>query len=273
MLIAVVADSHLSPRAPECVENWQAARRAIARHDPDLTVHLGDITLDGENHPEELSFAASCFADWPTPMRCVPGNHDMGNGSGEEPIDAGRLSAYEAVFGPDRWHVVAGEWHLFGIDAQLLGGATAQENEHWSWLEEQVSALDPHAQSVLFVHRPVVRPVASESARSGRYVVDAARDRLLEGPLRLSLRLVLSGHTHQHLDLQASGVRHVWVPSCAFVLPDDMQVRVGEKVVGIGLLELTERRARFDLLCPDGMRRHELPRLTFYSKTKTLPNK
>jgi len=78
--------------------------------------------------------------------------------------------------------------------------------------------------------------------------------------------MVFSGHTHQHLDLQGPGVRHVWVPSSAFVLPDDMQVRVGEKVVGIGMVDLSGSVARFDLWCPDEMKRHDLRSLAFYAE-------
>lgn len=37
-----------------------------------------------------------------------------------------------------------------------------------------------------------------------------------------------------------------------------MQARVGEKLVGIGLLELDGETMRVDLYCPDGMARHDL---------------
>ena len=98
----------------------------------------------------------------------------------------------------------------------------------------------------------------SDPKDKGRYVAQSARQRLLDGPLKPTLRLVISGHTHQYLDVVASGVRHVWMPSSGFVLPDEMQARVGEKVVGIGLLELDHETMRFDHWCPDGMVRHEL---------------
>jgi hypothetical protein len=112
--------------------------------------------------------------------------------------------------------------------------------------------------TALFLHRPLARVRPNDSKTVGRYVNDAARDRLLRGPLNRTLRLVLSGHTHQYLDAIVSGVRHVWMPSSGFVLPDEMQARVGEKVVGLGLLELGSDTMSFDLWCPDGMTRHDL---------------
>ena len=61
-------------------------------------------------------------------------------------------------------------------------------------------------------HRPLLRPHAGELARKGRYVAAAACERLLRGPLRKTLRLVVSGHTHQYLDTTVDGVRHLSGP-------------------------------------------------------------
>jgi len=81
--------------------------------------------------------------------------------------------------------------------------------------------------------------------------------RVRPGDPKSTLRVVVSGHTHQYLDLVMAGVRHVWMPSSGFVLPDEMQPGIGEELVGIGLLELHDETMRFDLWCPDGMVRHE----------------
>ena len=115
--------------------------------------------------------------------------------------------------------------------------------------------VDPTA---LFLHRPLVRVRPGDPKTRGRYVGEASRARLLDGPLKRSLRLVVSGHTHQYLDVTAAGVRHVWMPSSGFVPPDAIQARVGEKLVGIGLLEPSGDTLGFDLWCPNGMTRHEL---------------
>lgn len=266
MRIAIVADSHLSARAPECVLNWQRAAQAVARWQVELSIHLGDITLDAQTHAQELGFAAMLIEQWPTPMRCVPGNHDMGTASGEEALDIRKLAACEAAFGPGHWNLCAGDWQLLGINAQLLGSGSDREERQWLWLE-QLAAAGSVSQTALFLHRPVARPTVGERTRVGRYVNDTARERLLDGPLRASLRWVFSGHTHQYLDLHSAGVRHVWVPSTAFVLPDATQSRVGEKLVGIGLLELEGPLARFELRCPDGLLRHDASRLAFWSAT------
>ena len=108
MRIVLIADTHLSARSPECVANWQAARRAVERLGADLTVNLGDITLDGQAHIDELAFASRLMQQWPTELRCVPGNHYLGDGSGESPLDQRLLRAYRDHFGPDHWMPRAG---------------------------------------------------------------------------------------------------------------------------------------------------------------------
>ncbi len=264
MRIALVADTHLSSRSPECVANWHAARRAVKRIGADLTVHLGDITLDGQSRRDELAFAARLMQHWPTELKCVPGNHDLGDGCGEVPLDERLLTAYGEAFGPDRWVVETGSWRLFGINAQLLESGTPQEHALWAWLAEQTAAASGFEHSALFLHRPLLQQESGDAPRKGRYVGSAATRRLLQGPLRPTLRVVVSGHTHQYRDASIDAVRHLWMPSTAFILPDEMQVRIGEKLVGIGLLDLGESAARFDLWCPDGMTRHEVGELRHF---------
>ena len=72
MRIALIADSHLSERAPECVSNWDVAAAVVIRLGAELTIHLGDISLDGQNHPGELDFAADAVRRWPTPCCASP---------------------------------------------------------------------------------------------------------------------------------------------------------------------------------------------------------
>jgi len=256
MRIALVADSHLSARAPACVANWRAAARAVQRLGATLTVHLGDITLDGQNHPDDLAFAASLLRHWPTELLTVPGNHDLGDGSGEQPLDRARLAACRAAFGTDRWARDLGRWRLVGVNAQLFGTGSDEEHAQWHWLERQAAPGRPLA---LCLHRPLHRPTSAEAERRGRYVPAETAERLMRGPLQASLKLVVSGHTHQALDRQVGACRHLWVPSCAFVLPDALQARVGEKQVGLALLDLTAPEPVFDCWHPDGLQPHTWP--------------
>lgn len=154
--------------------------------------------------------------------------------------------AFDAL-GSDHWHVRAGAWHLSGINAQLLGSATTAEAAQWEWLGSTAASLPPGARSVLFTHRPLLRPGSDAHLRSGGYVAPAAARRLLTGSLGASLAMVVSGHVHEALEWSAGAQRHVWVPSCTFVFSDGLQVPVEAKLVGIGLLTL-DTAARYQLL-------------------------
>lgn len=274
MRVAMISDTHLSGRSPESVANWHATRRAVERLAANLTIHLGDITLDGQVHDDELGLSSQLVKQWPTEMRCVPGNHDLGVGSAETPLNIPLLDAHRDVLGPDQWVVHAGRWRLLGINAQLLGTGSVQELALWHWIECQALQMTPSVRTALFLHRPLIRPQQGESTHGGHYVQKRAAEHLLNGPLCRTLRLVVSSHTHrthQYLDLTVNGVRHVWMPPAAFIVPDDMQGRVGEKLVGIGLLDFRNEAARLDLWCPDGRVRHEIPRLQLFQAQADEP--
>ena len=278
MRIILVTDSHLAPTVPPCNDNWLAAKAFARRAGGDLTIHLGDITLDGIDDPAQHGFALEASADWPTPLRFLPGNHDIGDnppGPGmpaPQPLDLDRLAQYRGGFGADQWAIDAESWLLIGLDAQLFGTGTAAEAEQWAWLSARLEERRGR-RIVLLLHKPLFRRDPAEATPHIRYVPAEPRRRLLDLLAPADLHLVLSGHTHQYLDHVIGGVRHIWLPSTGFVIPDTMQERIGEKVTGLGVLELTAAGYRFDLVCPEGMTRHTLldPAFSLVLKTRAAP--
>ena len=117
-------------------------------------------------------------------------------------------------------------------------------------------------------HKPLFQNTRDDARPHIRYVPIEPRRRLLAMLASLNLRIVFSGHTHQYLDRTFDGVRHIWIPSTSFFIPDNAQERVGEKVTGLGLLEIDGEHYRFDLVCPEGVVRHNLTEQSFYSKLK-----
>ena len=263
MRIALVTDSHLAPAAKAFNANWDAVRNYIGRADADLTIHLGDITLDAWSDPLQHDFARTASRDWPTPLLFLPGNHDIGDNPpgphtpSKHPLDLDRLAEYRASFGADYWAKSADGWWLIGLNAQLFGTGTAAEAEQWKWLGARIgeAAGRPGA---LLLHKPLFWRDSAEDVPHIRYVPLVPRQRLLDLLGAIDLRLVLSGHTHQYVDHVIKGVRHIWLPSSAFLFPDAMQDRIGEKITGLGMLYLTDDAHRFDLVCPEGVSRHNL---------------
>jgi len=265
----IVTDSHLAPSAHVCVANWCVVREYADRSASDLTVHLGDITLDAASDSSQLEAARTMCELWPTPFHFLPGNHDIGDNPpgpenpAQQPLDRSLLESFRTGFGPDYWSMAVDGWFVIGLNAQLFGSDFTLEGDQWRWLGECVreAGIRPVA---LLLHKPLFQNTCMDEAPHIRYVPLIQRRSLLNLIARLDVRIVLSGHVHQYLDRVIDGIRHIWVPSTAFVLPDSIQERVGEKVTGLGLLELSGESYKFDLVCPDGLARNNLVEQPFY---------
>jgi 3',5'-cyclic AMP phosphodiesterase CpdA len=261
MRIALVADSHLAPEAKAFNINWMAVAAFIQASNVDLTIHLGDITVDGFADPSQFAHVLSITTRWPTPIRYLPGNHDIGdnppgpNMGSKHPLNSSRILDFRAAFGPDYWAFDADGWRVIGLNAQLFGTDDVEAIAQWTWLASMSSKLRDRP-VVLMLHKPLFQQSPDDKSPHHRYVPIAARRRLFDLLGSNRLRVVCSGHTHQYRDTVVDGMRHVWLPSTAFYLPDAIQDRVGEKIVGLGLLELTANGYRLDLVCPDGVTRH-----------------
>jgi 3',5'-cyclic AMP phosphodiesterase CpdA len=216
MRIVLVTDTHLAPGAAACDQNWRAVRRFVERAGADLTVHLGDITVDGASDAGQLEDARRACADWPSPIRFLPGNHDIGDNPpapevpAKEPLNLDRLADYRATFGPDWWSLPTEGGPLIGLHAQLFGTGTEAERAQWSWLERELDALDEPM--VLLLHKPMFQAAPDDAKPQIRYLPLAPRRRLFALLRGKRVRIVLSGHTHQHLDRTIDGLRHVWLP-------------------------------------------------------------
>jgi 3',5'-cyclic AMP phosphodiesterase CpdA len=270
MRIAVVTDSHLAPSAGACNSNWRAVREYVARSAPDLTVHLGDISLDAVSDHSQLETAREMCKPWPTPFRFLPGNHDIGDNPpgldypAEQPLEERLVQRFCVAFGPDYWSTASDGWLVIGLNAQLFGSDSRLETDQFRWLGECVREAGKRPVA-LMLHKPLFQNSHEDAAPHNRYVPLGPRRRLLNLLAGLNLQVVLSGHVHQYLDRVIDGVRHIWIPSTAFFLPDTIQERVGEKVTGLGLLELSGEDYRFDLMRPDGLMLNNLVEQPFYS--------
>ena len=263
MRAVVVTDSHLAPDAHAFNRNWGAVREFTEAAHADLTVHLGDITFDGFRDASQFRHVKAISASWPTPIRYLPGNHDIGDDPpapgvvAKEPLDLARLGDFRAAFGPDYWTFEAEGWRVVGLNAQLAGTDTAEEAEQQAWLAGQLAG-SRRMPALLLLHKRLFEDSPGDETPHYRYVPAKPRHRLLELLSGVELRAVISGHTHQYRDRVVDAVRHVWVPSTAFYLPDEVQDRVGEKVTGLGVLDLAPDRLRFHLVCPEGVLRNNL---------------
>src|SRR5262249_22758311 len=147
-------------------------------------------------------------------------------------------------------------WQVIGLNAQLFGTATAEEEQQFDWLANELRGGGGPLGVML--HKPLFLDGPEDNEPHVRYVPEAPRRRVPAMLCCHGLRFVLSGHAHQSRQLVRDDVEHRWTPSTAFCLPDGMQGRIGDKEVGVLTLTLSGNNHDFAMIRPEGLRRHNI---------------
>ena len=243
-----VGDTHLSVERPFFQGNWDAFAALVAAERPDLVVHSGDLALDAAERPGDLDAGQAAMRALASDWLVIPGNHDVGDNQApghapKRPVSAPLLATWRARFGACRWHRDIGAWRIIGLNAQLLADAppaplAAEAEAQWEFLAR---SLDTERPVLLFMHKPLFVTVPGAQAEPTlRYVPPAAAARLLALIGTTTVRIVASGHVHQHRQRSHAGIAFVWAPATAFTVPDRLQAPVGSKDLGFVAFDLHE---------------------------------
>lgn len=236
-----ISDTHLSARKPLFNANWDCAARTLSREAAALVVHTGDAALDGPDNEDDLAFAAARIGRRLGPetprLRCVPGNHDVGEGPDPallQPTTDALVAAHAAALGPACWVEDMLGWRLIGINTQVLGTGLSAEAAQARMLAETLLTLGER-RLALFLHKPPFLDEPDEDTKSNWAV--PPRDRVALAPLvgHPQLRLVASGHLHVQRLRRRGAVLHAWSPATSFIvgeaiLPD---TRGAERRLGL----------------------------------------
>jgi 3',5'-cyclic AMP phosphodiesterase CpdA len=268
--IIVLSDIHLSPTHNFFWENWCVARDFANTANADAVIVNGDLAINGPDSDAEIRFAASALNRLSGRVMALPGNHDVGDEPpGQDPsqiIDADRLARWDGSFGADRWVLDIGGWRLIGVNAQLFGSGLAREYAQDHWLDEQLTSA-PGAPSALFLHKPLFLDDPNDDVPTARCIVPSARTRLLDRLHRSGVRLVVSGHLHQHRDRTLGGVRHLWVPAVAFAAS---QALGGDARCGLAVLDFSRNGVDITVERPYGLVSHDLAAIKGHGRYRFL---
>jgi len=258
MKICLFTDTHMIDRYSAYDDSVSRVIDFINSGEFDLALHLGDVVADGARHPRQFGHAVRQLAALDTPVRYIPGNHDVGDNpreaASEPSVNIERVAEFAALFGADHWVHEADGWQVVGLNALLFNSGTEAEVEQFAWLED---VLERGQGAVgLMLHKPLL-PHEDHVAPQVRYVPEPARARLFDMLGKRDLKFVASGHVHQRRDFVVDGIHHIWVPSTSFCMPEALQPSVGDKVVGVTTLELMpDGEFRFEHVGIDGLVRH-----------------
>jgi 3',5'-cyclic AMP phosphodiesterase CpdA len=267
--IVVLSDIHLSPTHGFFWENWCVAREFAQAAKGDAVIVNGDLAINGPDSDAEIVFAAAALGKLRTRVMALPGNHDVGDEPpGQNPdqiVDADRLARWDRSFGTDRWALDAGGWRLVGVNAQLFGSGLMREQGQDQWLDEQLSTAG--RPTALFLHKPLFLERAADDVVSPTCMVPSARARLLEKLNRSDVRLIVSGHLHQHRDRTFGSQRHLWVSAVAFAAP---KACGGDIRCGVTVLDFSENSVEVTIERPRGLISHDLAAIKGHGRYQFL---
>lgn len=267
--IMVISDPHLSPTHGFFWANWRCVCDAANRVAPDAVIVSGDLCINGPDSDAEVAFAARALRNLVPPVYAVPGNHDVGDEppgqEADQIIDARRLQRWRSAFGADRFAFELGGWRVLGLNAQLLGSGLPQESEQDAWLDAE---LGRGPQPIMIVlHKPLFQQSADEAELTASSVNPEPRARLLRRLQAAPVRLVVSGHLHCHRDVVRDGLRHVWAPSPAFLLPARPDAA---SIAGVLAIELDGEEVRVEAIELPGLVAYDLAELKGHGRYRYL---
>jgi 3',5'-cyclic AMP phosphodiesterase CpdA len=267
--IVVLSDIHLSPTHGFFWENWRLAREFANAANADAVIVNGDLAINGPDSDAEIVFAANALAGLRGRVMTLPGNHDVGDEPpGQDPdqiINADRLARWDRSFAGDRWVLDEGGWRLVGVNAQLFGSSLEREQAQDQWLDEQLSAAG--RPTALFLHKPLFVESPADDGAGPSCMVPSARARLLDRLDRSDVRLIVSGHLHQHRDRIIGGRRHLWVPAVAFAGAPHYG---GDGRCGLTVLDFSEDSVEVTIERPHGLVSHDLDAIKGHGRYQFL---
>jgi len=257
--VVQISDTHLIEEPSFFLENWGRLVDHVNALSPSLVIHTGDVSFDGADHESQLERASTRLRDFDCEVLAVPGNHDVGElpGAGdlEPPVTTERCRRFAAHFGQTRFQRDLGGWRMAGVNALALACGGEDEQEEWRQLE---SALRTAAQRpiALFLHKPLYFEGPNDASHPPNAVPAEVSARLHNLIQQYDVRVVASGHLHEHRIARIAGVQHVWAPSTCFVTDEILSAPVGTRRVGFVRYDFTPDDVEIEVVCPDDMETH-----------------
>ncbi|MBD8554348.1 metallophosphoesterase [Rhizobium sp. CFBP 8762] len=237
MKIIQITDTHLSPTKTHFNDNWAPLAHFIESEKPDLVVHTGDLSLDGADTVDDLTFAKDLLSELTMPVLVVPGNHDVGHDGGPQPVNAERLERWRTIVGPDCWSHDRDGWRLIGLNSLVFGVHPQEEAKQLAWLEETLATAGDR-QIAMFAHQPLFVDGADEGDSGYWGIKPAPRRTLFDLIAAHNVKLYANGHLHRAWTGTHEKTALVWGPSSAFIIDTLERDMPGERWVGAVVHEL-----------------------------------
>ncbi|TPI64876.1 metallophosphoesterase [Mesorhizobium sp. B3-1-3] len=257
MKIVQITDTHFSPTKPHFNGNWEPLADWIEQSGADLVIHTGDLTVDGADKDDDISFCMGLMREVSRPMLLVPGNHDVGHlPDSLQPVDAERLERWRRLAGPDYWSEDAGNWRLIGLNSQVMGFNDAAEEAQLEWLRKTLESRGGR-RVAMFAHKPLFVDDPDEGDTGYWSIRPTQRRRLYDLIAAHDVALHASGHLHWAWKGKYAGTSLVWGPSAAFIVDTMERKMPGEQLIGAVMHHFDDAVAS-EIVAVPGMTLHVL---------------
>ena len=113
-----ISDTHLGAAKRQFLANWAPLPTGSRDRMPDVTIHTGDLTVDGADVDDDMRLCGELLRSLPGTVLAVPGNHDVGEAHHErQPVDA---SAPRPLAAQHRTRLVAARRRTVAADRHRL---------------------------------------------------------------------------------------------------------------------------------------------------------
>ena len=279
--VVVITDSHvrLETADPQNIypsdnlanaKNRYAVKR-INELNPDLVIHLGDITHtipDADYHEKVMRNALETYKKrLKSPFHIAPGNHDIGDKphafAASPTVDEKSHEVFERVFGDTYSSFDFKGCHFVLLSSPVFNSGLAIEKKQRLWLEDDIKKSSERGDRIfLCMHFPLFLNNPKEVEHYDN-IGEPSRSWLLSLIDKYKIEAVFSGHSHNFFYNVYNHTDMYILPSITFVRPDFTTMfhvgpaeeygRADVNKLGFAEVEVKERGHKFSIVRTFGL--------------------
>lgn len=176
---------------------------------PSFVFITGDLVNDATNQQEHVMFE-QVVKTFSMPVYVIPGNHDVTVDG--KTFELSLLEKYRKSEGSDRFAFAHARCLFIGLDSELWLGSSAEAQEQFEWLKQQLRRRKRCLYVFVFQHRPLF--VATADEKDQYYDTPLVwRTKLLRLFEKRKVTAVLTGHLHRNESGYYHGIAMITTPS------------------------------------------------------------
>ena len=141
-----ISDTHLARRYQTLTDNFHRVSEHIDATRPDLVVNTGDLAFDAPTNADDLEFARTLHARFPSTAAICPAIttsatiRPRDRPAPPQPATEERRKTFLSLIGEDRWRFEAAGWCFIGLNSLIMNTGLDSEAEQFDWLASRAGS-------------------------------------------------------------------------------------------------------------------------------------